>query len=179
MSMKLVYESNFIEGEGLSDGETRDLIEENFPEIPHNYDLFKERPSILAVAYMPGQGSFSGKVIFNNAYLWSLNGKPISVKEAKKRGYPVLGDPPDDQMLKTFNIIHVLIHELGHILGLRHDEHHDSKDVMDAFYSGKLELSLWDIYRILAKYPRRIFSRWNAYARLKKAFKRIKLRLQD
>jgi len=140
---------------------------------------FKNSPSVLAYAYMPGQGALSGNVVFNNSYLWSLDGKPISVKEARKRGYPVLGNPPEDQMLKTYNIIHVLIHELGHILGLRHDEHHDSRDVMDAFYSGKLELSLWDIYRILLKYPRRVFSRWNAYARLKRAFKRIKLRLQD
>ena len=31
MGIKLIYESNLIEGEGLSDGATRDLINENFP----------------------------------------------------------------------------------------------------------------------------------------------------
>ena len=46
MGMKLIYESNLIEDEGLSDMETRQLIKENFPEIPNNYNLFKEFPTL-------------------------------------------------------------------------------------------------------------------------------------
>jgi hypothetical protein len=143
-----------------------------------NDDYFKERPSVLAYAYMPGQGRVSGKVVFNNDYIWSLDGKPITVKEARKRGYTVKGDPPEDQLLKTYNIIHVLIHELGHTLGLKHDVsgNRDGRDVMDAFYSGALELSERDIVRILLKYPARVYSRFTHYGRLKKALRRIKSR---
>ncbi len=139
--------------------------------------LFKDRPGVLAYAFYPEQGSVSGLIVFNNDYIWSLNGKPISVKEAKKRGYKLKGDPPDESMLRTYNIIHTLIHELGHMLGLNHDAHDDSKDVMDAFYNGKHSLSDWDLYRILLKYNRRIFSRWSAYARLKRVITRMKARL--
>jgi len=139
-------------------------------------DYFKERPSVLAYAYFPGQGSKSGKVVFNNEYIWSMNGKSISGKEAKKKGW-VHPDTSDTVSIRTYNIIHVLIHELGHSLGLRHDEHNDTKDVMDAFYSGKLELSDWDIIRIRLKYPARVFSRWSHYGRLKKWLKRRKASL--
>jgi hypothetical protein len=134
---------------------------------------FKEKPSVLAYAYFPGQGSVSGKVVFNNEYIWSLNGKPISGKDAKKKGW-VNTNTFDDTQIRTHNIIHVLIHELGHSLGLKHDAHGDSKDVMDAYYSGKLELSDWDILRIRLKYPARVFSKWHHYGRLKKWLKKRK-----
>jgi hypothetical protein len=139
--------------------------------------LFKDRPGVLAYAYFPGT-SLQGVVVFNNDYIWSLDGKDITAQEAFDKGWiDDFVDPTNT--LKTFNIIHVLIHELGHTLGLRHDEHDDSRDVMDAFYSGLLELSDWDILRLLLKYPRRIYRFWQQYARIKNAYKRIKLRYQD
>lgn len=95
-----------------------------------------------------------------------MDGKPIKGRDAVAKGW--VKDAGADTNLKTFNIIHVLMHELGHSLGLRHDEHNDSNDVMDAFYSGKLGLSDWDIIRIRLKYPVRVFSNWSHYARLKK-----------
>lgn len=127
---------------------------------------FKDKPSVLAYAYFPGQGAVSGRVVFNNDYIWSMDGKPIKGRDAVAKGW--VKDAGADTNLKTFNIIHVLMHELGHSLGLRHDEHNDSNDVMDAFYSGKLGLSDWDIIRIRLKYPVRVFSNWSHYARLKK-----------
>jgi|TARA_B110000263_G_scaffold191610_1_gene169548 hypothetical protein len=135
---------------------------------------FRDRPSVLAYAYFPGQGSVSGKVIFNNDYIWSANGKPISGKKAKERGYVV--DAHDTNQLKTYNIVHVLIHELGHTLGLRHDEHRNTSDVMDAFYSGKLDLSNYDLIRIRTKYGIRIWANWARYSQVKRIVSRIKSR---
>ena len=133
---------------------------------------FKDKPSVLAYAYFPEQGSVSGKVIFNNDYIWSTNGKPISGKKAKEKGYVI--DAYDTNQLKTYNLIHVLIHELGHTLGLRHDAHNDTKDVMDPYYSGKLELSNYDLFRIRAKYGIRVWKKWDWYHRIKKLIARRK-----
>lgn len=120
--------------------------------------MFKEKPSVLAYAYFPAQGSVSGKLVFNDDYIWSLDGKQITAKYAIDNGYPVKGNPPPDQLLRTYKVISVLIHELGHSLGLRHDEHNDTDDAMDAYYDGKDTLSYWDIFRIRLKYPERQIS---------------------
>ena len=136
---------------------------------------FKDRPSVLAYAYFPGQGDVSGKVIFNNDYIWSTNGKPISGKKAKDQGW--VDNAHDTNQLRTYNLIHVLIHELGHTLGLRHDAHNDTSDIMDPYYSGKLELSNYDLMRIRAKYGIRVWKRWDWYTIVKRTVARMKLRL--
>jgi len=121
--------------------------------------VFRDKPSVLAYAYFPAQGSVSGQVVFNNDYLWDYLGREN----------------------RTYSIIAVLVHELGHSLGLRHDVTGNKSgiDVMDAYYSGedRIELSERDISRIVAKYGARIYSRWNGYNRLKKAIARGKKRL--
>jgi hypothetical protein len=140
-------------------------------------DHFRERPSVLAYAYFPGQGSVSGKVIFNNDYIWTNNGKSIKGSKAMANGWIENANP--DSNLRTYNIINVLIHELGHSLGLRHDVtgNSDGADVMDAYYGNdRKDLSERDIYRARLKYPARIFSRWSHYGRLKRWLKRAKLR---
>jgi len=144
---------------------------------PIEDSTFKDKPSILAYAYFPSQGSVSGKVVFNNDYIWSMDGKPITGKEAKTRGW--VTDANDNSNLRTFNIITVLIHELGHSLGLRHDVSGagEGRDVMDAFYDGAVNLSERDILRILLKYPARVYSGFNHYGRLKKWLARKKASL--
>ena len=108
-------------------------------------------------------------------YIFSLNGKSTKGKKAKEKGWVDLGTN-DDVNIKTFNIIILLMHELGHMLGLNHDTHGDTEDVMDAFYNSKMiSLSDWDIYRILLKYNRRIW-RWGLYGRFKRWLRRRKQR---
>lgn len=145
-----------------------------------NDKTFRDRPSVLAYAYFPEQGDVSGIVVFNNDYIWDYLGKGIKSKDALAKGW-ITGTNSPDNIIKTYSIIAVLIHELGHSLGLRHDVtgNNDGVDVMDAFYSGvnRLELSPRDIYRIVLKYGNRIYSRWKHYGRLKKAIARGKRRL--
>jgi hypothetical protein len=134
---------------------------------PDEDEYFQRKPSVLAYAYLPGQGSYSGKVVFNAAYIWDLKGKGIRAEKAVELGLVEQATPGN--ILRTYNIYHVLIHELGHTLGLKHDATgvRDGKDVMDPFYSGVLELSDRDVLRIRAKYGVRVFSRWSRYNRLK------------
>lgn len=141
---------------------------------------FKESPSVLAYAYFPQQGSASGKVVFNNDYIWSFLGRGIRAEEALKKGW-IAGTTNPENIIRTYSIVAVLIHELGHSLGLRHDVsgNQEGIDVMDAYYSGenRLELSVRDILRIVNKYGNRIYSKWSHYGRLKKALLRSKRRL--
>ncbi len=136
-----------------------------------NDEYLKERPSVLAYAYLPGQGSYSGKVVFCADYIWDLKGKGIRGDKAIEKGLVENANP--DNILKTYNIHHVLIHELGHTLGLRHDTDGNSVDVMDPYYKGTtLDLSERDIYRIRLKYGVRVFKHWNHYSILKRWLKR-------
>ena len=134
---------------------------------------FANKPSVLAYAYLPGQGKYSGRVVFNASYIWDLKGNGITGKKAKELG--LVEQASDYNTLRTYNIYHVLIHELGHTLGLRHDVsgNKEGQDVMDPFYKGStLDLSDRDITRIRTRYGVRVFKRWQRYARLKRWLKR-------
>ena len=76
-----------------------------------------------------------------------------------------------ENILKTYNLYAVLIHELGHTLGLKHDVTGagDGEDVMDPYYSVEnLDLSDRDIYRIRIKYGQRVWDRFSFYNIIKR-----------
>ena len=109
---------------------------------------FTDSPGVLAYAYFPDSGALSGKIVFNDNYLWSIDGKPISAQEYMKRTGKQVSNM--DNMFSTYNILHTLTHEIGHSLGLIHSNFKD--DVMYPFYNGVMDLSDNDILRITNKY---------------------------
>ena len=122
----------------------------------------------LAYAYYP-KTSHAGKIVFNEDYLWSLDGTPVNAHEAYPLQYPF----GTRTTIKTWNMLHVLIHEIGHSLGLTHDAN-NNKSVMWWQYNGQLHLNDFDIKRITDKYGKR---RWNP--RIYKAVKRWLLRRKN
>lgn len=116
-----------------------------------NDAYLKNKKNVLAYAYFP-KTSKQGKIVFNEDYLWTVNGRNNS-----------------------YNMVHVLIHELGHSLGLTHDVH-DRKSVMWWQYNGQMNLSSYDINRITEKYGRRKW-RGRIYTRIKQLIRTKKERL--
>jgi predicted Zn-dependent protease len=110
------------------------------------------KKGVLGYAYYP-KTSKQGKIVFNEDYLWSLDGKPVNAHEANPTQYP----SSTKTKLKSYNMVHVLIHEIGHSLGLKHDVNNPAS-VMWWQYNGQLNLFRYDIERITDKYGKR---RWN------------------
>ena len=116
-----------------------------------NDAYLKNKKNVLAYAYFP-KTSKQGKIVVNEDYLWTVNGRNNS-----------------------YNMVHVLIHELGHSLGLTHDVS-DRNSVMWYQYNGRMNLTKYDINRICEKYGRRKFS-GRIYSRIKQLIHRKKERL--
>lgn len=137
------------------------------PDIPltfidaENDKLFSERPGVLAYAYFPTDNPIGGDVTFNDSYNWSLDGAPIPAWKVD----PVHYDKDSPVKMKSYNMVHTMIHELGHAIGLRHDPH-NSSSVMYPFYNAKVQLSPSDVRRIQSFYGvRKMHSRWIQYFR--------------
>ncbi len=124
---------------------------------------FTDSPGVLAYAYFPNSGTLSGKIVFNDNYLWSIDGKAITGEEYMKRTGKQVSDTSN--FFATYNITHTLIHEIGHSLGLVHSGFKD--DVMYPFYNRVTTLTDNDITRITNKYGKSTASK-----RLKEWLKR-------
>ena len=152
--------------EQVADVNIRMAREHETPDIVIHFrkkdDYWKNRPSVLAYAYLPGT-SKQGIVVFNDIYLWSLDGKSVPAYKIDPEHY----SKTDSTTFKTYLLPHTMIHEFGHTLGLRHSANTSFKNVMNPYYNKTLELSPDDVYRIVKKYGNRIYKRWHRFSRLR------------
>ena len=93
--------------------------------------FFLKRSSVLAYAYGPFDG-IGGDITFNDKYIWSLDGKPLSVEDALTKGFIENGVPGN--MIRTFDVHHTMLHEALHAFGVPHLQ--NSGNVMNPYYNG-------------------------------------------
>ena len=115
--------------------------------------MFKERPSTLAYAYFPNGTQIGGDITFNDTVIWSTNGEKRNAHEVYPDKYP----PNTRTKLRTYNMIHTLLHECGHAIGLKHCDQHENC-IMYPYYNGRVTLHDHDVKRIQTFYGKRNLS---------------------
>jgi hypothetical protein len=112
--------------------------------------FFRDKPSTLAYAYFPNGQKIGGDITFNDSVIWTTNGKPVNAHKVFPDKYP----PNTRTKLRTYNMVHTLLHECGHAIGLKHCQQH--KDcIMYPYYNGKVRLHNHDVQRIQLIYGAR------------------------
>jgi predicted Zn-dependent protease len=112
--------------------------------------MFRDKPGTLAYAYFPNGQKIGGDITFNDSVIWTTNGKPVNAHEVFPDKYP----PHTKTKLRTYNMVHTLLHECGHAIGLKHCEQH--KDcIMYPYYNARVILHSHDVQRIQSMYGER------------------------
>ena len=115
--------------------------------------LFRDKPGTLAYAYFPNGQKIGGDITFNDSVIWTTNGKSLNAHKVYPEKYP----PHTKTKLRTYNIVHTLLHECGHAIGLKHCEQH-SDCIMWPYYNGRVVLHNHDVSRIQSIYGARTLS---------------------
>lgn len=128
-------------------------------------DLFSSSPGVLAYAYFPTKTSkIGGDVTFNDDYIWSRDGKGISAHLVNPEQYP---DENTPVKIRTYNLQHTAIHEIGHAIGLKHAQN-CPKCVMHPYYNGEVFPQANDLERVQGIYEARVFKNARRYEVLSK-----------
>jgi hypothetical protein len=115
--------------------------------------MFRDKPGTLAYAYFPNGQKIGGDITFNDSVIWTTNGKPVNAHKV----FPDKYKPSTKTKLRTYNMVHTLLHECGHAIGLKHCQQH--KDcIMYPYYNGKVQLHSHDVQRIQSIYGERKLS---------------------
>ena len=111
----------------------------------------------------------------NGRYVLGYAGYP----DGRLKGYMKLFTHWDWDVRGNLNIVTVIIHELGHLIGRPHSKRGIRKDLMDPIINRlTVELSDWDIAGAVAEYGARIYKSGTGHDRLEKANRKGKIRLK-
>ena len=131
---------------GTADIEMRFLTKDNDK-------MFRDRPGTLAYAYFPNGSKIGGDITFNDSVIWTTNGKPINAYKVFPNKYKA----NTKTKLRTYNMVHTLLHECGHAIGLKHCQDHKTC-IMYPYYNGRVVLHNHDVSRIQNIYGTRKLS---------------------